>query len=91
MVALAIAAAGARRVTDEMMRAGARALAEQSPAATREGEALLPAIHEIRNVTREVARAIALEAIDEGHAVCSAEEIDGRIDATFWEPSYPTA
>ena len=90
-VGLAVAAAGARRVTDEMLRAGARALAEQSPAAAREGGALLPAIHEIRGVTRDVARAIALEAIAEGHAECSAEEIDARIEATFWEPGYPTA
>ena len=50
----------------------------------------LPGAARLR-LAREVARAIALEAIDEGHAVCSAEEIDGRIDATFWEPSYPTA
>ena len=52
---------------------------------------LLPAIDEIRDVTRDLARAVALEAIREGHATCSEEELDGRIAATFWEPAYPKA
>jgi len=90
-VGLAVAASGARRVTDEMLRAGARALAEESPAATQEGAALLPPIHEIRSVTRNVARAVALQGIQQGHANCSEEELDSRIAATFWEPAYPRA
>ncbi len=90
-IGLAVIASGARHVSDEMLRAGARALAEQSPAAAQAGAPLLPAIDEIRDVTRDLARAVALEAIREGHATCSEEELDGRIAATFWEPAYPKA
>ncbi|MEE2678936.1 MAG: NAD-dependent malic enzyme [Myxococcota bacterium] len=88
-IGLAIVASGASRVTDEMLRAGAHALAEQSPAIQSADAPLLPPLQEIRKVTRHLARAVALEAQRQGHAKkTSEEELEARIAATFWEPGY---
>jgi malate dehydrogenase (oxaloacetate-decarboxylating) len=87
-VGLGVAASGARRITDEMLRAAARALAEQSPAA---GGPLLPPLDEIRSVSKELAAAVGTEAQRQGHAdETTPEELRARIDRTFWEPAYPS-
>lgn len=88
-VGLGVIASGARRVSDEMLRAAARALAERAPAGGR-GEPLLPAIAEIRGLTRHLAAAVGSEAQRQGYAdPCSPEELDARIESVFWEPAYP--
>lgn len=88
-VGLGVIASGARRVTDEMMRASARALGEASPASGRAGGRLLPPLEEIRTLTRRVALAVAEEARLQGHTPeTSQDELASRIEATFWEPGY---
>ncbi|HJQ27499.1 MAG TPA: NAD-dependent malic enzyme [Blastocatellia bacterium] len=88
-VGLGTLAAGARRVTDEMFVAAARALAEFSPALHDDAAALFPALEEVRQVSRRVALAVALEAQRAGLApATSRDEIDTRIEKKMWKPCY---
>jgi len=87
-VGLGVIVSGARRVTDEMMRASARALGEASPNSGEDGR-LLPPLQEIRKVTRKVALAVAVKAQEQGHAPKTPrDELESRIAKTFWEPCY---
>ena len=61
-VGLGVVASGARRVTDGMMLAAARALGEHSPARTDPSGSLLPALRDVRGVARAIATAVGLEA-----------------------------
>lgn len=88
-VGLGVIASGAKRVTDEMMRAAARALGASAPASKDPSAALLPPLPEIRSVTRDLAFAVGQMAQKQGHApAASAEELRAEIDARFWEPAY---
>ena len=87
---LGIVASGARRVTDGMILAAARALAEQSPAREDPTAPLLPPVAELRRVAVEIAMAVGFEAQRSGHALpTSPEELRERILATQWVPRYP--
>ncbi len=88
-VGLAIAASGARRVTDGMMLAAARALAEKSPAWKDRNGALLPSPRELRSVARHIAAAVAMQAQKEGLApAMSSDELVSRIAGNQWMPAY---
>lgn len=88
-VGLGVIASGARRVTDEMMRAAARALAAAAPASRDPSAALLPPLPEIRSVTRDIATAVGAKAQEQGHAPkTSPEELRALVDQKFWEPAY---
>jgi hypothetical protein len=54
--------AGARRITDWMMLAAARALAANSPALKDPAASLLPPLTDLRRVTAEIALAVGLQA-----------------------------
>src|SRR5262245_34374399 len=82
-------ASQARRVTDKMMLAGARALGEQSPALQDPAASLLPSIRTIREVAIEVADAVALKAQEEGLAPASEPEgLRQRVVESQWTPQY---
>lgn len=88
-VGLGVLAVSARRVTDRMFEAAARALAEISPAKTNPNATLLPPVTDLRNVARIVANAVARTARDDG--LCEPLEdvqISARIDAKMWRPIY---
>lgn len=88
-VGLGVIAAGARRVTDAMFVAAARALAEFSPALHDETAALFPALEEVRKVSRRVALAVALEALSAGLAPeATRDEMETRIERAMWTPRY---
>ncbi|WP_131113998.1 NAD-dependent malic enzyme [Lichenihabitans psoromatis] len=88
-VGLGVLAVDARRVTDAMFMAAARALADLSPALKDPNGRLLPPVEELRSVARTLAGAVARQAIADGVAEPLDEaEIDERIDAHVWEPSY---
>ncbi len=88
-IGLGVLASDARRVTDGMFMAAARALAELSPAATIQGGPLLPPVEALRSVARTVAGAVARQAMTDGVAEPRSDaEIDERIDAHVWEPVY---
>lgn len=87
---LGLVAARARRVTDGMILAAARALAETSPALRDPFAPLLPRLCELRQVAAHVALAIGLEAQKAGVAPpASEEQLRERIRAVQWTPAYP--
>ncbi len=80
--------AGTQRVTDAMMIAAARALAEQSPALKDSSAPLLPPLKTIRAAAVEIAFAVALEAERSGD-VAAKESLRARIVESQWTPEYP--
>lgn len=88
-VGLGVIASGARRVTNEMFVAAARALAEFSPALHDPAASLYPALEGVRKMSRRVAQAVAGEALRLGLAnAASKEELERQIDAKVWMPRY---
>ena len=88
-VGLGVIASRARRVTDAMFVAAARALSELSPARRDPSQALLPPLSEVRDVAKRVAVAVAMQAQRDGLAdAMSQDELLRRIDATMWTPDY---
>jgi malate dehydrogenase (oxaloacetate-decarboxylating) len=88
-VGLGVVAAGARRVSDGMLIAAARRLAEMSPALKDPAASLLPPLGELREVAVEVAAAVAEAAVREGLApAASPEELRTRVGLSQWFPAY---
>jgi malate dehydrogenase (oxaloacetate-decarboxylating) len=87
---LGVVAAKARRVTDRMLLAAARALADSSPAISDPYGSLLPAIRDLRRVIVDVAFAVARQAQEDGVApACPHDELQARVVASQWTPEYP--
>jgi malate dehydrogenase (oxaloacetate-decarboxylating) len=88
---LGVVASGARRVTDAMMLAAARALAGNSPALKDSSASLLPPLAQIRRVAAQIAIAVGIEAQKDGLALKLAEdELRQRVVAAQWTPDYPS-
>src|SRR5208283_2605760 len=88
-IGLGVVATGARRVTDTMIVAAARALAENSPALKDPSASLLPALTDIREVAVQIAIAVGAEAQKAGLAPKLAEdELRRRVMAAQWTPAY---
>jgi malate dehydrogenase (oxaloacetate-decarboxylating) len=89
---LAVTAAQATRVTDEMMRAAAATLGEASPALADPDQSLLPAWVDVPDIAVRIAHAVAVEAVADGVAPKrSGEELTKRIMQVRWLPVYPQA
>ena len=86
-IGLGVLAVSARRVTDGMIMAAARALAKITPAASDPRAPLLPAVSELRHVAVAVATAVAQQAIVENQAD-PVDDLVTRIDDQIWEPVY---
>jgi malate dehydrogenase (oxaloacetate-decarboxylating) len=87
---LGIVASRATRVTDSMIGAAARALAENSPAQHDPQATLLPNLRDLRGVAREIAVAVGIEAQAAGVAPkTSNEDLRARVTACQWAPEYP--
>ncbi|WP_312226673.1 NAD-dependent malic enzyme [Pseudescherichia sp.] len=88
-VGLGVIAAGASRITDEMLMAASETLAEHSPLRTNDNGMVLPGLDEIQHVSRAIAFAVGKVAQKEGVAVkTSAEALQQAIDDNFWRPEY---
>ena len=88
-VGLGVITSGASRITDGMMMAASKALADASPIAQKPMGALLPPLETIRTVSKLIARAVIIQAISDGVALPIPEElIDTKINQNFWEPEY---
>lgn len=88
-VGLGVIASGARRVTNEMFVAAARALAEFSPAIQDPTESLYPALEHVRKVSRCVALAVGAEALRSGLAeTITRDELVRRVESMMWIPRY---
>jgi malate dehydrogenase (oxaloacetate-decarboxylating) len=88
-IGLGVRAVAARRVSDAMFMAAARALADCSPARQDPVGPLLPPLSESRRVARAIALAVAATAQHEGLAPSStAEDLERLVDAKMWHPRY---
>jgi malate dehydrogenase (oxaloacetate-decarboxylating) len=88
-VGLGLLASKARRVTDKMMLAGAKALGDHSPAIRDPAASLLPSVRTIREVALEIAYAVALKAQEEGLApACEPEALRQEVIESQWIPEY---
>lgn len=87
---LGVLALGIPRVSDAMLMATSRALADAAPAQA--GDAvphLLPPLSDVRSVSRQIAIRVGLAAVKEGLIPALSEaEVTARVDATIWEPAY---
>ena len=88
-LALGILVSRARRVTDGMIMAAAKALALLSPARLDKTAPLLPPIAGSRKLGLVVAEAVARQAVAEGVADGAGDEsLKERLQAYVWEPVY---
>jgi malate dehydrogenase (oxaloacetate-decarboxylating) len=88
-VGLGVIASGARRVSQEMFIAAARALSEMSPALNDRMASLFPDLKDIRKVSRHVALAVGIEAQKSGLAEATSRgELERRVDEKMWTPRY---
>jgi malate dehydrogenase (oxaloacetate-decarboxylating) len=88
-IGLGAIASQARYISDGMFMAAARTLAMISPAATDPDGSLLPSVAALREVSFEVARAVALRAQQEGLATKMDETLlRHRIRSKMWTPVY---
>jgi len=89
-VGLGVIAVDARRVTDEMFMAAAKALATESPARLNPKMSLLPPVSSLRENSFSIALAVAREAHKQGLTKqgVSSDAIEGLIRAKVWTPQY---
>src|ERR1700756_599342 len=86
---LGVVASGARRVTEPMMLAAARALGANSPALKDPSASLLPPLTDIRRVAADIALAVGIEAQRNGVAPkLGEEELRRRVHERQWTPAY---
>jgi malate dehydrogenase (oxaloacetate-decarboxylating) len=86
---LGVLAAHAKRITDSMFMAAARALAELSPTRHDRNGRLLPPVSELRAVALSIAEAVARQAQKDGVAPAMEPDVlAARIRALVWEPVY---
>lgn len=88
-IGLAVTAAQATRVTDEMMRVAAKTLGEASPALADPDEPLLPAWEDVPEIATRIATAVAVQAVKDGVAPKrSDDELAQLIRDARWKPEY---
>ncbi|HHC07518.1 MAG TPA: NAD-dependent malic enzyme [Actinobacteria bacterium] len=86
-VGLGVLTVRARRVSDGMFLAAAKALADQVPAERVAEGQLFPDVAEVRSVSEAVARAVAAQAVAEGLAD-PVDDLTEAIAAERWYPEY---
>ncbi|WP_444890601.1 NAD-dependent malic enzyme [Microbulbifer sp. DLAB2-AA] len=88
-IGLGVIAANATRVTDGMLMAASNALAEQAPVVKQGEGALLPNLDDIREVSIDIARAVAAQAQLDGVAPkVSHEQLERSLKRNFWHANY---
>ena len=88
-VGLGVIASGASRVTDAMFVAAARVLSGFAPALRDANAALYPELEEVRDISRSVALAVAIEAQNAGLAsVAGRDHLAQIIEQKMWRPGY---
>ncbi|MEG3134206.1 NAD-dependent malic enzyme [Rouxiella sp. T17] len=88
-IGLAVIASGAKQVTDGMLMAASRALADCSPLATDGTGSLLPDVNDIQGVSKCIAMEVGKAAQIEGVAQVTTEDaLSKAIEHNFWVPQY---
>ncbi len=90
-IGLGVVAVGANRVTDAMLMAASRALANEAPMVQTGSGPLLPALTDIGRVSRAIAFAVGKQAQADGVALQSDDDtIREAIERHYWTPRYRT-
>ena len=87
-VGLGVVATQARRITDTMFMAAAKALAEMSPAKRDPDANLLPPVTALREVATAVAIAVGKQAARERLTDIPADAVEAAVHAKMWTPRY---
>ncbi len=86
---LGVISSQASRVTESMIKAAARTLADQSPLANSGQGPLLPSLSDSRVLSPIVAKAVYQQAINDGvTSEVTEAEIERRVQENFWNPEY---
>ena len=86
---LGVTVCRARRVSDGMLAAAARAVADLADVAA-PGAPVLPPVTSLRSVSAAVATAVARAAQAEGLAGAPLDDPDEQVRRAMWVPAYPT-
>lgn len=88
-VGLGVVAVSATRISDSMLMAASRALAECAEDSESNQGAILPPLDEIQAISKHIAFAVGKQAIEEGLALPLSEAaLNNAIETTFWQPQY---
>jgi malate dehydrogenase (oxaloacetate-decarboxylating) len=87
-VGLATIATRATRITDAMLTAAADAVGRNASIHQHPYGALLPGRDRLREVTVDVACAVAHQAVRDGVAAADDADIEHKVRATMWQPTY---
>lgn len=86
-IGMGVIVAGARRVTNKMLDAAAKAVAQEAdPMAS--GGALLPGVENLRAVSATVAEAVYRAAVDDEVTTITQDNIVQAVLDTMWAPEY---
>jgi malate dehydrogenase (oxaloacetate-decarboxylating) len=85
---LGVTVCRARRVSDQMLTAAARAVASLSDV-TAPGAGVLPPVTSLREVSAAVGAAVARAAQAEGLADRPLDDPEGQVRRAMWTPAYP--
>jgi len=83
----------AKKVSDKMLLAATKALAEQAPSTKDEKKGLLPDVQDVRAISVQVARAVIQTAVEEGlnevkEIPKDKEELEEWIKEQMWDAEY---
>jgi malate dehydrogenase (oxaloacetate-decarboxylating) len=86
---LAAIAANARKVTDSMTKVASEALAAQVTSEERESGLLFPSVARLRDVSFQIAVAVAHQAIQDGVADVAHDDVERLVREARWSHEYP--
>ncbi|MCB1115307.1 MAG: oxaloacetate-decarboxylating malate dehydrogenase, partial [Chlamydiia bacterium] len=87
-VGLGVIASKATRVTDKMFLKAADVLSRYAPILNNPYASLFPRLTELRAISRDVAIAVAKEAIEAGMCTNPPQDIEKAVDEAMWQPNY---
>ena len=88
-VGLGVIASTATRVTDRMFLEAAKVLCKYAPILNNPYASLFPRLTQLRAISRDVAIAVANEAIKEGVCPNLPSDIAKSVEENMWIPKYP--
>jgi malate dehydrogenase (oxaloacetate-decarboxylating) len=88
-IGLGVVASKAQLISDEMLMAASNALADASPLARGDSADLLPPLTQIRQLSKDIAFAVAKVAMEQNLALTLSDEVlRNKIESNFWKAEY---
>lgn len=92
-IALGVILSRSRLLSDKMLVAAIKAIAQQSPALKDPTKGLVPDVTDVREISVHIAKAVIQQAVEEGLATeKDIPEDDGELEewvrVQMWEPKY---